>query len=109
MGPAIGVAQFEVGVEVRTEFIQKGLALGIAEDSTRACFKQNLEQQQAQKYTADIYALARQRLQLAGVLDAHISGGGLCTVSDAQKFYSYRRDGVTGRMASVIWFESMFK
>ena len=109
MGPAIGAAKFEIGAEVRTEFIQKGLALGIAEDLTSACFKQNLEQQQAQKYTADIYALARQRLQLAGVLDAHISGGGLCTVSDAQKFYSYRRDGVTGRMASVIWFESMFK
>jgi hypothetical protein len=105
MGPAIGAAQFEIGAEVRTECIQKGLALGIAEDLTSACFRQSLEQQPVQKYTSDIYALARQRLQLAGVLDAHISGGGLCTVSDAQKFYSYRRDGVTGRMASVIWFE----
>ncbi|MBS1174986.1 MAG: hypothetical protein H6R05_1117 [Burkholderiaceae bacterium] len=113
MGPAIGAAQFEVGAEVRAEFIQKGLALGISEDLTRACFKkkfkQNLEQNTAQnpdqKYTADIYALARQRLQWAGLLGSHIHGGGLCTVSDAQQFYSYRRDGVTGRMASLIWFE----
>ena len=105
MGPAIGAAQFEVGAEVRAEFIQKGLVLGIAEDVTRECFRQSLEQQSAHKYTANIYALARQRLQWSGLLDNHIHGGCLCTVSDAQKFYSYRRDGTTGRMASVIWFE----
>lgn len=101
MGPAIGAEQFEIGAEVRAQFIQIGLDLGLSEEKISACFKQ----QGNQKYTADIYALARQRLQLAGILENRISGGGLCTVSDAQQFYSYRRDGATGRMASLIWFE----
>ena len=55
----------------------------------------------ANKWLADIYLLARQRLALLGV--ERVYGGGLCTFTDAHKFYSYRRDRATGRMASLIW------
>ena len=107
LGPAIGPEQFEVGAEVREQFIREGLALGVSAEQSAACFVARENDGTApQKYLADIYALARQRLQWAGLSAAQISGGGLCTVSDAQRFYSYRRDGTTGRMASLIWFES---
>ena len=106
LGPAIEPQQFEVGAEVREQFISQGLALGLRADQTAACFvaREN-DGTAAQKYLADIYALARQRLQCAGLSSTQISGGGLCTVNDAQRFYSYRRDGTTGRMASLIWFD----
>jgi copper oxidase (laccase) domain-containing protein len=55
------------------------------------------------KYLADIYALARLALRHVGVRD--VSGGDFCTVSDASRFYSYRRDKVTGRQASLIWIK----
>ena len=106
LGPAIGPQQFEVGAEVRQQFIHEGLALGVRAEQTAGCFVARENDGSApQKYLADIYALARQRLQCAGLSSAQISGGGLCTVSDAQRFYSYRRDGMTGRMASLIWFD----
>jgi copper oxidase (laccase) domain-containing protein len=53
------------------------------------------------KYQADIYLLARQRLACLGV--AAVYGGGFCTVTERARFFSYRRDGATGRMASLIW------
>ena len=58
----------------------------------------------AGKWLCDIYLLARQRLGALGVLS--VSGGGACTVSESERYFSYRRDGVTGRMASLIWLES---
>lgn len=90
-GPAIGPAAFEVGDEVRAAFV--GDDPGAAEAFIGGA--------QAGKWMADLFALARRRLVRAGV--ARIDGGGVCTYSDARRFYSYRRDGVTGRFASLIW------
>lgn len=91
LGPAIGPQAFEVGAEVRAAFVANDPAAAAA-FSVRG-----------DKWLADIYLLARQRLQAVGVNSIH--GGGMCTVSDEQRFYSYRRDGATGRMASLIWRE----
>lgn len=92
MGPAIGPQRFEVGAEVREIFA--------ARDPSAACAFQPVEARPG-KYLADIFQLARLTLTRAGV--EQVSGGGLCTVTDAQRFYSYRRNPVTGRMASLIW------
>jgi YfiH family protein len=92
MGPAIGPGQFEVGQDVRTVFQQQG-----APDAFQPIAGK------PGKYLADIYTLARYVLQQAGVQQVH--GGEFCTVSDAARFYSYRRDGVTGRQASLIWIK----
>ncbi|SDT93959.1 peptidoglycan editing factor PgeF [Halopseudomonas salegens] len=91
LGPAIGPQAFEVGEDVVEAFVRQ-------DDSAWQAFE---ETGQAGKYLANIYQLARMRLKAAGV--EHIYGGDLCTVSDPQRFYSYRRDGDTGRMASLIW------
>lgn len=89
LGPAIGPDKFEVGPEVRDAFINR--------DATAiSAFRPH-----GDKFLADIYQLARLRLRAVGV--TQIFGGDFCTVSDAQRFFSYRRDGVTGRMASLIW------
>jgi len=90
LGPAIGPAAFEVGPEVRAAFIDR------CPDSTD-CFNMG----SGEKWFADIYQLARRILQRAGV--THIHGGNFCTVSDSRRFFSYRRDGVTGRMVTLIW------
>lgn len=90
LGPAIGPGAFEVGDEVRSAFVS-------AHDEAAAGF----EVRQPGKWLADIYLLARQALARVGVTAVY--GGGCCTASDAARFFSYRRDGVTGRMASLIW------
>lgn len=92
MGPAIGPQAFEVGNEVREVFV------GDLPDA-QAAFKSGAPG----KWLADIYTLARLRLARAGVTAVY--GGGLCTLTDAGRFYSFRRDKITGRMASLIWME----
>lgn len=91
LGPAIGPQAFEVGDEVRAAF----LAL---DPAAEAAFRPAA---QPGKWLADIYLLARQRLARLGVHAVH--GGDACTVTDKGRFFSYRRDGTTGRMASLIW------
>ena len=90
LGPAIGPGAFEVGPEVRAAFIAKDAE---AADAFIAG--------QSGRWMCDLYMLAKLRLAAMGV--TQIYGGGLCTHSDATRFFSYRRDGVTGRMASLIW------
>lgn len=91
IGPAIGPARFEVGDDVREAFIAKGGA------DVRACFVPHA----AGKWLADLPALARLSLAASGVRE--IVSSACCTATDDRRFYSYRRDGVTGRMAAVIW------
>ncbi|MBG7620648.1 peptidoglycan editing factor PgeF [Herbaspirillum sp. AP02] len=93
LGPAIGPENFEVGAEVREAFLAH-------QAEAEAAFRDYPGR--PGKYLADIYQLARQRLAAVGVHD--VGGGGLCTVAD-QRFYSYRRDKTTGRMASLIWLK----
>ena len=92
LGPAIGNQKFEVGSEVRQAFIEND---PIHENA----FKFSAED----KYLADIYQMARNILTHNGV--QAIFGGGFCTYSDEKRFYSYRRDGQTGRMATLIWLK----
>jgi YfiH family protein len=96
LGPAIGPAAFEVGGEVRAAFIEQDSAAG-------AAFIRH-DAGGADKWLADIFLLARQRLIRAGV--NAIYGGGICTYSDPERFYSYRRDGQTGRMSGLIWLSA---
>jgi YfiH family protein len=90
LGPAIGPRAFEVGDEVRDAFIGH-------DERSATCFVAHGEGH----WLADIYALARQRLRACGVAD--VSGGEFCTYSEPERFFSYRRDGISGRMASLIW------
>ena len=93
LGPAIGPAAFEVGDEVRAAFVG-------ADPGAAAAFVPGVA---PGKWLADLFMLARRRLVAAGV--GRIDGGGVCTVADPGHFYSYRRDGTTGRFASLIWLE----
>ena len=94
LGPAIGPEQFEVGADVWAAFVQRDAMMASAFRTVAG---------RPEKYLADIFSLARMTLNKAGV--SRVYGGGLCTVTDQHRFYSYRRDKVTGRMASLIWLK----
>jgi YfiH family protein len=94
LGPAIGPTAFEVGDEVRLAFIEKDVKADAAFIAVP---------NKTGKWLADLYQLARLRLNACGV--AKVYGGGFCTYTDSHDFYSYRRDGQTGRMASCIWID----
>lgn len=93
LGPAIGPMAFEVGQDV----VQAFNAFGIPyTDNAFVPIPHKPE-----KYLASIYSLARSRLQSVGI--QQIDGGDFCTMTQANQFFSYRRDGVTGRFASLVW------
>lgn len=94
LGPAIGPQVFEVGEEVRQQFI--------AHDANAAlAFSPSGRKAEQAYWLADLYLLAKQRLEHAGV--QHIYGGAYCTYTDHARFFSYRRDNSSGRMATLIW------
>jgi copper oxidase (laccase) domain-containing protein len=92
LGPAIGPDAFEVGEEVREAFVSHDARASEAFRTVRPGH-----------WLADLYLLATQRLNAVGV--EAIYGGGLCTFNDPDRFFSFRRDRETGRMASLIWIE----
>ena len=92
MGPAIGPGAFEVGPEVREAFVAGDAG---ADEAFRA--------HRPGKYMADLYALARRRLDRAGV--ARVSGGAYCTYTETERFFSYRREKRSGRMGAFVWIE----
>lgn len=92
IGPGIGPTAFEVGQDVYDAFVGQ-------DDEARSAFVPHT----TGKWLADLFTLARRALNRAGV--THVYGGGLCTYSDPARFYSYRRDKLTGRMAAFIWRE----
>lgn len=93
LGPAIGPGCFEVGSEVKNAFVEKTPNM-----------QQAFQQSDEEHFLADLYALARITLLQCGV--KRMYGGEHCTYNQSDQFYSYRRDGVTGRMASLIWLET---
>lgn len=94
LGPAIGADAFEVGDEVRQAFCE-------VDANAAEAFRPS---DNKGRWLADIYQLTRQRLNRCQL--TQIYGGGFCSFHDTERFYSYRRDGQTGRMASLIWMES---
>jgi len=90
LGPAIGPRVYEVGSEVRAAFLEHDPNAEAAFSPTRPGH-----------WLLDLYAVARQRLRRQGV--ERIFGGSFCTYSEPQRFYSYRRDGATGRMGAFLW------
>jgi YfiH family protein len=92
LGPAIGPQAFEVGPEVREAFLADHPGAATA-------FRPG----QADRWYCDLYRLARQRLAALGL--TRVTGGGECTWTDPTRFYSFRRDGITGRMATLVWMD----
>lgn len=98
LGACIGPAQFEVGADVLEAF---GVSAASAVSNRSPRFVANPEAGGQPKWFADLPSLARDRLAAAGL--RAIGGGRWCTVSDASRFFSFRRDRVTGRMAALVW------
>jgi polyphenol oxidase len=92
LGPAIGPEHFEVGAEVRERMLEQ-------DPGAEGAFALNARG----RFMADLGALARRRLEALGV--DRIYGGGRCTHADAERYFSHRRDGMTGRQATLIWLE----
>lgn len=92
LGPAAGPLAYEIGEEVYRAFVDRDPVSVAAFVATRPGH-----------WRVDLYALARMRLAQVGVTRVH--GGGLCTITDPQRFYSHRRDGRTGRLATLVWFD----
>lgn len=92
LGPAIGPTAFQVGLEVKEAFCARDVAAA-------SCFTEDATE--AGKWFADLYSLARLRLNKAGI--GAVYGGEECTYTQSDRYFSYRRDGVTGRMATGIW------
>jgi len=88
LGPAIGPSAYEVGADVASAF----------RDEFEEAFTPH-----GDRWLLDLYTVARLKLAKAGL--ATVCGGGLCTCSEPERFYSYRRDGVTGRMATLVWMD----
>ncbi len=84
MGPAISAGHYEVGDDVRERFVS---STGFTENDNH-------------RWQMDLYAVAREQLEALGIT---VSGGNFCTYQDKARFFSYRRDGITGRMAGYIW------
>jgi hypothetical protein len=92
LGPAIGPEHFEVGPEVRAAFVQN-------DPGADGAFQPNPRG----RFMADLGALAARRLEKLGL--TRIYGGGECTYARRDRYFSYRRDGITGRQATLIWRE----
>ncbi|KAA9129886.1 peptidoglycan editing factor PgeF [Marinihelvus fidelis] len=102
LGPAIGADAFEVGDDVLEAFTAPGQPGG---DRAGQRFRPApADPDGRRKWWCDLYGLARDRLAAAGV--ERVFGGGYCTYTERDRFFSYRRDGVTGRMATTIWLTS---
>ena len=99
LGPAISAMHFEVGAEVRSEFLSKAI-----NNDEKDSIKQAFTETSAGHYLADLYALARAELTRKGV--AQVYGGKFCSYSQSELFYSYRREKICGRNASLIWLKS---
>jgi len=93
LGPAIGPSAFEVGGEVRQAFVERD----------GAASRYFVPSENPDKWLCNLYGIAKERLTSLSV--KAVFGGDACTYSDREAFYSYRRDGQTGRMASVIWID----
>jgi hypothetical protein len=93
LGPAISLEHFEVGAEVRDAFVAR-------DAQSEEAFRPN----RRGRFMADLSLLARRQLKMLGV--ERIYGGGECTYARADRYFSYRRDGVTGRQATLIWREA---
>ncbi|MEX3605849.1 MAG: peptidoglycan editing factor PgeF [Burkholderia sp.] len=99
LGPAIGPRAFEVGTDVQAAFADASTP-DEREATARAFVAIDGA---AGKHHADLYALARLRLARRGI--TQVAGGVACTVTERQRYYSYRRDRITGRMAAMIWIK----